>query len=105
MSEIFSRFSFHAGKFHGQVWICLAGIWLVVLLCTLASINSQPFSARQRRFWILAVCLFPLVGLLAYLPFSCRWEQLAQLLFIRLQGSHGKTRGANAKQLSGGRTP
>ena len=103
MSEIFSRFSLHAAKFHGQVWICLGAIWLVVLFCTIASIHAQPFSSRQRKFWILVVCLAPVAGALAYLPFSCRWDYLAQLFFIRLQGKRQKNSGSNSGSFDGGR--
>lgn len=83
MSEIFSRFSLHAAKFHGQVWLCLGAIWLIVLFCTIASINGQPFSTRQRKLWTLIVCLVPVAGALAYLPFSCRWEDFSQLFLFR----------------------
>lgn len=103
MSEIFNRFSLHAAKFNTQVWICLAVIWLIVLGCAITSIHAQAFSARQRRFWISAVVFIPLLGVLAYLPFSFRREQLAQLFFIRLQrdknGRHGPTPG----RFTGGR--
>lgn len=103
MNEIFGRFSLNAAKFHGQVWLCLGAIWLIVLFCTIASIQAQPLSARQRKFWILVVCLAPVVGTLAYLPFSCRWDYLAQLFFIRLQGKHKKKDGSNSGQFDRGR--
>jgi hypothetical protein len=83
MSEIFNRFSLHTAKFSGQVWLCLAVIWLVVLSCTVTSIYAQSFSLRQQRFWLSVVILVPVFGVLAYLPFSFRREQLLQLFFIR----------------------
>ena len=82
MSEIFSSFSLHAAKFHGQVWLCLGGIWAMVLFCTISSINAQPWAARQRKGWILMVCLLPIIGTLIYLPFSCHWQELVQQLFM-----------------------
>ena len=106
MSEIFSRFSIHAAKFHGQVWLCLAGIWLIVLFCTIASINGQPFSPRQRKLWMLVVCLFPVAGALAYLPFSFRWDEFSQLFLLRSKPRDSTERKGNAKprpnRLSGG---
>lgn len=106
MSEIFSRFSLHAAKFHGQVWLCLGAIWLVVLFCTIASINRQPFTPRQRRLWTLVVCLFPVAGALAYLPFSCRWENFSQLFLFRSKPSDPRAGGGKAnarpKRITGG---
>lgn len=90
MSEIFNRFSLHAAKFSSQVWLCLAVIWLVVLGCSIASIRAQSFSVRQQRFWLFVVICVPLFGVLAYLPFSFRREQLLQLFFIRQQKDRSK---------------
>lgn len=104
MSEILNRFSLHAAKFHGQVWVCLATIWLIVLFCTISSILAQPISARQKKFWILTVCLAPVLGTLAYLPFACRWDYLAHLFFFRMNGkqktnSESKTGRFDGKQV------
>lgn len=103
MSDIFSRFSLHAAKFNGQVWICLALIWLVVLGCAITSIHAQPFSSRQQKFWISAVVCIPLLGVLAYLPFSFRREQLAQLFFLRQQRDRSGKPAATASRFTGGR--
>ena len=103
MSDIFSRFSLHAAKFSGQVWLCLAAIWLVVLGCAITSIYAQPFSSRQRKFWLSAVVCIPLLGVLAYLPFSFRREQLAQLFFIRLQRDRNSKHATMSGRSTGGR--
>lgn len=103
MTDIFNRFSLHAAKFSGQVWLCLAVIWLVVLACAITSIHAQSFSARQQRFWISMVIFIPLLGVLAYLPFSFRREQLAQLFFIRSQRDRNNNRTAAASRFTGGR--
>ena len=103
MKQLFNRFEFSAAKFSGLVWLCLGIIWLLVLWCTIASIRSKPFSARQRKFWILTVCLAPVVGTLAYLPFSCRWDYLAQLFFIRVQRKPKKNSDAESGPSDGGR--
>ena len=103
MTDIFSRFSLHAAKFNGQVWLCLAVIWAVVLACAVTSIYAQPFSARQQRFWISMVVFIPLLGVLAYLPFSFRREQLAQLFFLRSQRDRQNKPTARATIVPGGR--
>jgi hypothetical protein len=102
MSEILNRFSLHAAKFGTQVWLCLAVIWLVVLGCTITSILAQSFSPRQQRFWMAVVIGIPLFGVLAYLPFSFRREQLAQLFFIR-QKDRPKKPAASPNRSAGGR--
>ena len=103
MTDIFSRFSLHAAKFNGQVWVCLAVIWLVVLACAITSIYTQSFSARQQRFWISIVVFIPLFGVLAYLPFSFRREQLAQLFFIRSQRDRNPKHTTTSSRSMGGR--
>lgn len=104
MSEIFNRFSLQAAKFNGQVWLCIGVIWLIVLACTIASIREQPFSIRQQRFWIFAVIFVPIFGLLAYLPFSFRREQLAQFFFIHSQRDRPKKGVSAASRSEGSRT-
>lgn len=85
MRQILNRFDLHAAKFDSQVFVCLLILWAVVLVCAIISINSQRFSARQRRFWILTVTTVPLFGVLAYLPFSIRREDLPQIVLMRFQ--------------------
>jgi hypothetical protein len=70
MREALNRFSLDAVKFNSQMLLCLIAIWLVVIGTTISSIYSQPFSKKQRMFWILLVVCLPVVGLLIYLPFS-----------------------------------
>ncbi len=103
MSDIFSRFNLHAAKFNGQVWLCLAAIWLVVLGCAITSIYTQPFSSRQRKLWLSTVVCIPLLGVLAYLPFSFRREHLAQLFFIRLQRDRNSKHATMSGRSTGGR--
>lgn len=105
MSDIFNRFSLHTAKFSGQVWLCLAVIWLVVLGCAVSSIYAQPFSPRQQKFWISMVIFIPLLGVLAYLPFSFRREQLAQLFFIRAQRDRNSKPAAASTRFTGGPKP
>jgi uncharacterized membrane protein YhaH (DUF805 family) len=85
VSEILNRFSLDAAKFNSQVLACLVLLWVVLVLASIVSINSQRFSERQRRFWILLVVSLPLFGILAYLPFSVRREDLPQVFLMKLQ--------------------
>ena len=90
MSEIFTRFSFDAVKFNGQIFAFLIVIWLVVLGCTISGILSQSFSRRHQAFWIVLVIALPLVGVLAYLPFSFKKDNLPHIFQTR--NSKGKGR-------------
>ncbi|MGC8829989.1 MAG: PLDc N-terminal domain-containing protein [Verrucomicrobiia bacterium] len=83
MSEILNRFSVDAMKMNSQVIACMIIIWFFVLLCTLSSINKQPFTSRQRMFWIIIVTALPLVGVLIYLPFSFRIESYPSLILMK----------------------
>ena len=62
------------------VWICVVG-------CVISSIFTQPFDLKQRIFWVAVVILLPVIGILAYLPFAFRKENLPHI-FLR----HSKPR-------------
>ena len=83
MREIFSRFTFQESKLTTQIWLIASALWLVVLSCAIASICAQPFSKRQRAVWIVLVVCIPILGLLAYLPFSIRRDELPTAFLIR----------------------
>lgn len=83
MSEILNRFSLEAAKFNGQVLLSLFLIWVLIVVCAVFSINSQGFSDRQRRLWIWIIFCIPLLGVLAYLPFSIRREDLPQVFLMK----------------------
>jgi len=84
MSEILNRFNLEAAKFNSQVFLSLLLIWIAIVSCAIFSINSQGFSDRQRRLWIWIIVCVPLLGLLAYLPFSIRREDLPQVLLMKI---------------------
>jgi hypothetical protein len=84
MSELLNRFSLEAAKFNRQVFFSLLLIWIALVACAIVSINSQGFSERQRRLWIGIVVGVPLLGLLAYLPFSVRREDLPQVFLMKI---------------------
>ncbi len=91
MSELLNKFSFQAAKFNTQVLLACIGIWLLVLWCAISSIFSQPFTPRQRNFWLGVVILLPIVGVLAYLPFSFRKEDLPNAFLMKPKSRHKKT--------------
>jgi len=66
-----------------QVWACAAIIWVTVVVCALFSIASRPFSRPRKLFWAAIVVFLPLVGLLAYLPFSVNEELFPYIGFWR----------------------
>ena len=103
MSDFFNRFSLQSVKFGSAVGVCMAAIWLSVLWCTIASIWTQPFSRRQRTFWIVLVIALPLVGVLAYLPFSFRREDLPLAFLLRAKDRTVRSRRSRrATAISGG---
>lgn len=85
MSELLNRFHFQESSLTFQVWLAAAIIWVAVVLCTITSILAQPFSLRQRLMWICIVTGLPLFGLLAYLPFSIRRDDLPTAFLMRGQ--------------------
>ena len=102
MSEILNRFSLEAAKFNAQVVICLLIIWAAVVACAIVSIHSQNFSERRRWMWIGIVVGIPLFGLLVYLPFSVRLEDLPHLFLMARQKERRTRKGSKAA--AGGRT-
>ena len=84
MTEILNRFSLEAAKFNGQIFLSLLLIWFALVYCAVTSIRSQGFSERQRRLWVWIIICVPLLGLLAYLPFSVRREDLPQVFLMKI---------------------
>lgn len=83
MSEFLSRFTFQPSKMTSEIWMIASAIWLAVLICTVVSITGQPFSKKQRAIWIVIVVCIPILGLLAYLPFSIRRDELPTAFLMR----------------------
>jgi hypothetical protein len=103
MSEILNRFSLDAAKFNSQVFLSLLLIWAALVSCAVASVNSQGFSDRQRRLWIWIIVGVPLLGLLAYLPFSVRREDLPQVFLMKIHKDRAMKKAKSAAP-SGDRT-
>src|SRR5688572_17417189 len=104
MREILNRFSLEAAKFSAEVVICLLVIWAAMVACAIVSINSQNFSRRRRWMWIWIVVGIPLFGLLAYLPFSVRREDLPHLFLMTIQKEQRARKARKAAATTGGRT-
>ena len=93
MTEFFQRFSLRAIKFNWQVITALLIIWVAILTCAISSIFAQPFSKRQRLFWLAIVIGVPLFGLLAYLPFSFKKEEMPHIFFVKSRKSKKRRSG------------
>lgn len=96
MRELFSRFTFQESKLTTQIWFFAIVLWLVVVSCAIASIFAQPFSRRQRTVWVILVVCIPILGLLAYLPFSIRRDELPTAFLIRGSSKGKKTHNRRA---------
>ena len=101
MSELLNRFSLSSAKWNDQVAISVLILWLAIVACAISSILAQPFSTVQRRFWILVVIALPIVGVLAYLPFSFRREDLPHA-FMMKQKDRSKRSGKRPGTTTGG---
>jgi len=91
MSHLLNRFSLHAAQWNDYVPLAMIMIWIAVVACVISSVMAQPFDRQQRIFWMAMVILLPGVGVLAYLPFAFKKEELP-LMFQR-KSRHLKGRG------------
>jgi hypothetical protein len=83
MTDIFNRFSLDAIKWTDDVKAVVLILWLLVVLCGISSIISQPISRKNKVMWTLFILFVPLIGVLVYLPFSIRLENYPQLFAWR----------------------
>ncbi|MEQ1859107.1 MAG: hypothetical protein ABMA13_04160 [Chthoniobacteraceae bacterium] len=81
--KLLYRFDFQTAYWDLRVAACLALIWLVILACAISSIRSQGMGAVQQRMWMVFVAAVPVVGLLAYLPFSVRRDEMPHYFRFR----------------------
>jgi len=88
MNSLIYKFSLDAVKFNNQILVCVILIWLATLACTISSVFDQPFTPRQRTFWMTLLIAFPIIGLLAYLPFSFKREELPLVFRSRNQAKN-----------------
>lgn len=102
MSEFINHLTFQMDKLTTQVWVAVIGIWLAVLACAIGSLLNQPFGRRQRIVWLVLMVALPILGVLAYLPFSIRRDELPTA-FLGRPAPKGR-RALAQKQLRGGRS-
>jgi hypothetical protein len=76
LSKLLNRFDFLNAQWDPRVGICLAVIWVIILFCAVSSIRAQGFGPAQQRFWTAVVIFVPILGVLAYLPFSIKRDDL-----------------------------
>ena len=104
MSEILSRFTYQETKMTSQIWVSAAVLWLIVVISAVSSILAQPFSKRQRTIWLAIVIGVPIFGLLAYLPFSIRRDELPTAFLMRGSAKDKKRGGGGRRGLPPPRT-
>ena len=81
--KLLYRFDLDTAHWDTRVAICLAAIWLLIVVCAISSIRSQGLSPGQQRLWIGVVTLLPVVGLLAYLPFAVKQDDMPHYFRFR----------------------
>jgi hypothetical protein len=79
MDKFLNKIDLQAIKWDWQILTALILAWLVVLVCSISSVLNQPFDKARRTFWIFIITAIPVFGLLAYLPFSFKAEDLPQI--------------------------
>jgi len=77
-------------------------LWVAIVACAISSIMHQPFTSKQRTVWLILVTCFPIFGLLAYLPFSIRRDDLPTAFLGR---PSPKERRRAQRQLTSPRSP
>ncbi|MBA4147315.1 MAG: PLDc N-terminal domain-containing protein [Verrucomicrobia bacterium] len=67
MSEILETFGIGRSSI---VIVAALFVWLAVVGCAASSVITRPCSRRERIVWLAIIVCVPLLGLIAYLPFS-----------------------------------
>jgi len=78
-ARLLRKFSLTGGQNTPATNWCAILLWCIVVACTISSILAQPFNRRQRIFWITLVIVVPFIGVLAYIPFSFRMEDMPHI--------------------------
>ena len=77
--------------------VLLLVLWLIITGCAISSILSQPFTKKQRLFWIVFVLVAPMIGILAYLPFSFNKEEVPDIFLMKQRKKHRPSAGPVTK--------
>jgi hypothetical protein len=83
VKNILERFSLESVKINSQTISIAVLLYLILLGCTIWSINAQPFYKKEKSFWMLIVVCFAPFGLLFYLPTAWRNAATGSLPFWR----------------------
>ncbi len=86
--KLLYRFDFQTAHWDARIGGMLLLIWVLIVVCAISSIRSQSMSVGQQRLWIAIVILLPLVGLLAYLPFAVRRDEMPHYFRFRSKDRH-----------------
>lgn len=76
LSKLLYRFDLVNPHWDHRVGYILVALWVVIVLCAISSIKTQGFGEARERFWIIVVTAVPIIGVLAYLPFSVKKDDL-----------------------------
>jgi hypothetical protein len=96
MQELLSRFSYQSSKLTWEIWLIVFILWCVVVACTISSIRAQAISEERRVFWTIMVSAIPVFGLMAYLPFSVRREELPAPFQLRSEAKARRKKDSKA---------
>ena len=100
LTKILVRFDFENAHWDPRVAACLIAIWVVIMLCAISSIRSQAFGDGREQFWTAIVIFVPIIGVLAYLPFSIKRDDLPHYFrFKPRERSRGEIKQAKVTNL------
>lgn len=85
LEQLENFLDFSGPNLHFQTFLLAAGLWAMVVCCTVASILSKGFPRAKRNGLVLVVVLVPIFGVLFYLPMSLQRESLPFVPFWRRQ--------------------
>jgi TRAP-type C4-dicarboxylate transport system permease small subunit len=83
MKDILNRFSLESVKINSQTISIAVLLYIILVGCTIWSINVQPFNKRERSFWTMAVIFFGPIAILPYLAVAWRNAATGSLSFWR----------------------
>lgn len=86
--KLLYRFDPQTAHWDARVAAFLPLVWILILICAISSIRSQSMGPGQQRFWIAVVILLPVIGLLAYLPFAVKADDMPHYFRFRSKDRH-----------------
>lgn len=98
--KLLYRFDFQTAHFDARIGFCLVLVWALIVACAISSIRSRAMSTGQQRLWIVIVTFVPVVGLLAYLPFAVRRDDMPHYFRFRSNSRNRHTARSEARKLT-----